>query len=127
MIRGHVNSQLEALVSLQIRGRDGRFQPVPVIVDTGFDGFLTLPPEVIRSLGLAFRERGDVILAGGIQEQWNTWTGQVLWHDKLRTIQVLEAEGTPLLGMSLLRDSRLTVEVRAGGDVLIEELGGIEF
>ena len=126
MIRGRVNSRLEALVPLEIMGRDGWFQTVAAVVDTGFDDFLTLPPEVTRFSGLEPRASIDITLAGGTQERWNTWIGQVLWHDKPRTVRILEAPGTPLLGMSLLQDSQLTVQVRDGGDVLIEELDGIE-
>jgi hypothetical protein len=36
----------------------------------------------------------------------------------------LESDETPLLGMELLEGSQLTIQVRIGGNVLIEELGG---
>ncbi len=126
MITGRVNRRLEASVDIAIMGRDGQFQSVTAVLDTGFLGCLTLPSEVIRRLRLEPRAQTNVVLAGGVRRRWNTWIGQVLWHDNPRTVRILEAEGTPLLGMSLLQDSRLAVQVRAGGDVLIEELDGIE-
>ena len=45
-----------------------------------------------------------------------------MWHDRLRSIPVLEASGPPLLGTRLLAGSQLTAQFRNGGEVLIEEL-----
>ncbi len=36
-------------------------------------------------------------------------------------VAVIAAEGQPLVGMALLRGSRLTVDAVPGGEVLIEE------
>jgi clan AA aspartic protease len=126
MIRGRVDDWREARVPLEIRAGDGEFQSIVGVVDTGFTGDLALPPGVIRCLALAPSAPTGVTLAGGKRELWNTWSGQVLWHDKLRTIRILEAGGTPLLGMELLQDSQLVVQIRVGGEVVIEELDGIE-
>ena len=103
-------------------GSDGQFQNIETLLDTGFNGELTLPSGVIRQLGLERDVPIDVTLATGIRRRVNSCKGQVLWHEKLRSIQVLVSEGNPLLGMELLEDSQLTVQVRPGGDVLIEEM-----
>ena len=47
--------------------------------------------------------------------------GRVIWHGRERGVQVLLAEGGPLVGMALLRDSLLTVDVTPGGIVTIEK------
>ena len=57
-----------------------------------------------------------------VEASLNAWLAQVLWHERLRTIRVLEAEGVPLLGTRLLAGSQLTAQFRNGGEVLIEEL-----
>ena len=49
----------------------------------------------------------------------------MLWHDQLRDVQVLEANGVPLLGMELMEDSQLTIQPRINGSVLIERLNQI--
>ena len=126
MIRGRVNARLEALIPLEIRGKDGRFQTVTTVLDTGFSGYLTLPSEVIARLEVESDPQTDVTLAGGVRAKWNAWIGQVFWHERPRFIRILEAGGTPLLGMRLLEGSQVVVQVRDGGDVLIEELDGIE-
>lgn len=122
MIRGRVDAQGEARVSLELRDADGQIYPVAAVIDTGFNGQLTLPPETIQRLNLAAAAPIVVTLATGTREMLNTWRGQIHWHDRLRPIRVLESRGNPLLGMGLLEGSQLTIQARINGDVLIEEL-----
>ena len=122
MIRGRVDAQRQARVQLEIESGDGGLEPIDTVVDTGFDGHLTLPSQVIAELGLEPDEPSDVVLATGSRERVNIWRGSVLWHDQIRRIFVLEANGVPLLGMELLEDSQLTLQARINGQVLIERL-----
>ena len=68
MIIGVVNAQTEAIIRLPVRAADGREQEIEAILDTGFNGSLTLPPAVIASLGLQWRTRGLVMLANGTED-----------------------------------------------------------
>ena len=52
MIPGVVNSNLEATVRLVVRGSGDREQEIEAVIDTGFNGFLTLSPALVRQLGL---------------------------------------------------------------------------
>jgi hypothetical protein len=61
MITGVVNAQTEATIRLPVRAADGREQEIKAVLDTGFNGSLTLPPAVIANLGLQWRTRGLVI------------------------------------------------------------------
>ena len=65
-------------------------------------------------------------MSNGQNVLWDTWDGYVLWHGRIRNILIFETEETPLLGMELLEGNQLTIQVRAGGEVMIEELDGIE-
>ena len=121
-IRGTVDAQGEARASLDLRDADGQIHPIAAVVDTGFNGQLTLPREAIQELNLAAAAPIVVTLATGTREVLNTWRGQIHWHDRLRTIRVLESRGNPLLGMGLLAGSQLTIQARVNGDVMIEEL-----
>ncbi len=49
-----------------------------------------------------------------------TFYAPLIWHGEEKTVSVLQADGEPALGMALLENSTLTVEVWDGGDVLIE-------
>ena len=52
MIRGRVDAQRQALVQLEIQRSDSLFETIEAVVDTGFDGQLTLPSQTIGELGL---------------------------------------------------------------------------
>ena len=122
MIRGRVDARRQARVPLEIRGNDGRIRSIEAVIDTGFSGHLTLPPAVIRRLGLEVDSQTNVILADNVPGRLNVSKGQILWHDRLRTVPFLAARGVPLLGMRLLAGSQLNIQVRPGGEVVIEEM-----
>ena len=52
MIAGTVNAAREARIPLTLRAPLGTTHEIDALIDTGFDGFLTLPPSVIVALGL---------------------------------------------------------------------------
>ena len=54
MIEGVVNSTYEAVIPLYLRGPAGQAQEVEAVIDTGFTGFVTLPPSLVTELGLVF-------------------------------------------------------------------------
>jgi predicted aspartyl protease len=96
------------------------------LIDTGFTGHLTLPAFRGQVPGpVAVRLRGGRTADGGTTAL-RVYDARVLWRGRERLVPVYEAEGGPLVGMSLLRGSRLTVEVEPGGDVVIEDLPGSE-
>ena len=92
------------------------------MVDTGFDGNLTLPPGIIRELDWEPDLDVNVMLATGATDRVNAWSGDVIWHDRLRSVLILEAGGPPLLGMELMEDSQPTMQPRINSAVLIERL-----
>lgn len=120
-IAGH--QLLEPQVSLAVcAAPDGVFKEVRSTVDTGFTGWLTLPPEVIRELGLQHRGRRSVKLADG-QERWAyLYLAFIRWQDRILPRLIHQSDSNSLLGMGLLAGSRLTVESVPGGEVRIEEL-----
>ena len=69
MISGRVSVELDPLVTIEISGVQGNFQPVEVVVDTGFSGELALPSELIQSLGLDYIDDVRVVMADR-QARW---------------------------------------------------------
>jgi predicted aspartyl protease len=57
MIVGIVRGR-EPLIRLTIRGLRGRQQEIEAVVDSGYTGWLTLPPAVIGALNLPWRTFG---------------------------------------------------------------------
>ena len=64
MIVGVVRSR-EPLIRLTIRGLRGRQQEIEAVVDSGYTGWLTLPPTTIGALDLRWQTFGRGILADG--------------------------------------------------------------
>ncbi len=122
MITGIVNSFLEATVELPLFDIRGQEQVIVTIIDTGFDEALTLPTSLIQSLGLPFRGSGTTLLADGSESQYNIHEAVVNWDGQFQQILVNGAETDPLLGMALLEDYELRVQVRPGGKVRITAL-----
>ncbi len=65
MITGFVNVEFEPIIPLSIRRTDGRVFTQDAIVDTGFNGWLSLPPDLIAELNLNWKRRGRAILGDG--------------------------------------------------------------
>lgn len=122
MIIGRVNPEYEATIPLKICGVDGQIYEQVAIIDTGFDRWLSLPPNLINTLGLQWNGRGRATLGDGSECVLNVYEATVIWDEQSLTIEVDEAESDPLVGMSLIEGYRLIVEVRENGLVQIEKL-----
>jgi clan AA aspartic protease len=122
MITGVVTASLQAIIRLTVRGPEGQEQEVEAVIDTGFDGTLTLPPALIAALGLAWRRRGRALLADGSESLFDIYEATVVWDGEPRRIAVDEADIDPLVGMSLLYGYELIVQAVESGSVIIQPL-----
>jgi clan AA aspartic protease len=122
MIRGVVTADREARVRLSVRGPAGQLQKIRAVIDTGFDGSLTLPPPLIALLGLPWRRRGRAVLADGSDCLFDIYEAIIVWDRRRHRIAVDAANTTPLVGMGLLNGYELNVQVRTGGKVTIQRL-----
>ena len=124
MMRGYVNRDLEPVVTIEVEGSEGAFQSFEAVLDTGFNGEIALPSRAIERLGLVYRSQvREWVLATGNEAPLAEYDGVVSWHGQIRRVAVVETGGEPLLGTSLLLGSRISIEMRTGGEVLIEETG----
>ena len=110
------------LVPVDLVAGDGQIHALEVILDTGFEGDLKLPGDVIRRLEFPLADDFIMTLADGREIEVLGYEGQVMWHGRRRSILVLETEGDSLLGMNLLWRSRITIDNYANGPVVIQEL-----
>ncbi len=120
MIQGRVNAGFEVMVRLVIRGTSGRAREVEAVIDTGFNGFLSLPPTLATELGLPLIERGQVLLADGSEVWLNVYAVFVEWDGRRRYVKADATGKIPMVGMSLLHRHNLYVEVVEGGMVAID-------
>jgi clan AA aspartic protease len=122
MIRGLVNDELEAIVHVTVVGSTGRRETVTAVVDTGYNGCLTLPVRLLKRLQLPWLQRGRAELADGNEIFFDVFEGAVIWHGRRKLIPIDESETTPLVGMGLLKGFELRMQVRTGGKVAIKRL-----
>lgn len=122
MIIGIVNARHELRIQLRVRSPSGQEQDVETLLDTGFNGSLTLPPSVILSLGLPWISRGTAILANGNVVQFDIYAGKVIWDGNPRSILIQSVDTVPLLGMALLIDYDIRARMKVGGLVEIEKV-----
>ena len=124
MMRGYVNRDLEPVVTIELKSSEGAFQSFEAVLDTGFNGEIALPSRTIERLGLVYRTQvREWVLASGDEVPLAEYDGLVSWHGQVRRVAVLETGCEPLLGTSLLLGSRISIDMRTGGEVLIEETG----
>ena len=126
MIIGQVNAFYEAVIPIRLLDATGTIHEFEAIVDTGFNGTLTLPPDMIAALRLPWRTRGNAILADGSEETFDIYVASVIWEGTPRSILVEEVEMMPLVGMRLLADCDMRLRVQPGGVVQIVALHGTE-
>ena len=122
MIYGVVNLRREATLPLVVGNSSGQRQVIDTVIDTGFDGFLSLPSEIIMRLGLPWTISNMATLGDGSETLFDFYAGTVIWNGQYRTIDIAESETDPLLGMALLYGYRLQVDNVEGGVVMIEAL-----
>ena len=122
MITGLVTSNREAVIHIVVRGSRSQGSQVEAVIDTGFNGFLTLPSLLITDLELPFAGAIRATLGDGSETHFDVFEATVLWDNQEREIVVVAAEGEALVGMSMLAGYRVSLEVEDGGAVTIEAL-----
>ena len=122
MLIGRVTPEREAVVDVEVLGSEGQATRVEAGIDTGYNGFLTLSKGVIEDLGLPFGGTAGAALGDGKEVRMDLYVAAVRWHGEVRDVLVLEAAGGALLGMAMLSECRLTIDVEENGIVRIEAL-----
>lgn len=124
MIEGVVNAAYEAIVTIPLRGPEGQSREIDAAIDTGYNGFLTLPTALVAELGLAFGGISRATLADGSVVTFDVYDVTVIWDGIPRYVSANAADSMPLVGMSLLDLHDLSIQVRDGGRVLIQATAG---
>ena len=123
MIRGTVFPNRQALLAVALLDPAGQFQPFEFVLDTGFDGDLSLPARTIQTLAIRRLLPSIAELADGSRTMVPTWSATALWDGERRTVSIMESEGEPLLGMGLLWGNHISLAAKDFGDLVIERMG----
>ncbi len=122
MISGEVDDGLEPTVILEIAKPGSRGRKVPFVVDTGYNGRVSLPPVLIQSLGLTWHRTSLASLADGSEVEYRIFRAEIVWDEAIFSIDEDEADTVPLLGTELLRGYEVAMQMRPHGKVTIEKL-----
>ena len=122
MIRGSVNQQLEATIPIVLRAADGAAVEATAIIDTGFNGNLALPLELIERLELEPIGHLSALVGDGRQVQLSVYEATVVWHGADRDVEALCSQAGTLVGTTLLQGSSVAITVRAGGPVTVDQV-----
>lgn len=120
MITGQVTVDREAVIQLEVYGSEQKREIVDFVIDTGFNGNLILPGDLVERLNLQLAGKRRATLGDGNTVLLDVCIASVLWYKERREVLALRADGGPLIGMSLLHGNRLNMEVVNGGEVTIE-------
>ena len=121
MIRGTVANH-EGSVRLNVFGRADQCESIEAVVDTGYDGWLSLPQSMIHDLELRWLNFGRAVLADGSECGFDVFDGEILWDRRRVQIQIDASDATPLVGMRLLEGFELTMQIRPDGPVHIKRM-----
>ncbi|HUG70655.1 MAG TPA: hypothetical protein VMM76_23100 [Pirellulaceae bacterium] len=123
MIAGAVTGDREIVIQVDALAADRSFVSIQAVVDTGFNGFVTLPLDVLNALGATAAGTRRAELGDGHVVELGVYFLKINWQDEVREILAIQAETTPLVGMSLLWGSRVCFDAEEGGTVAIDVIG----
>ena len=90
------------------------------MIDTGFNGYLALPPAIVADLGLPVVGEAEAVLADGGEAVFEVYGVTVVWDGQPRLVESGAVGIEPLVGMALLDRHDLNIEVENGGRVVIQ-------
>lgn len=125
MIRGHLIG-LQMRVGVVFRLPEHAALEIEFVIDTGFEGQLTLPAAAVTALQLPFLYELTANLANNQNVLTDVHLASVLWDGAARDVAVLALGTRPLLGTALLSGHELHAQFVDGGVVVLENISGIQ-
>ena len=121
---GTIDASGEALVPLTVEGlgSEGTQHDVEALLDTGFDGFLALPPTLIDVLDLEQVSREQYMTASGEIHFTGVYEAVVVFGDRRRVIDEIVEAAEPLMGVGCLWEFKVCLGFREDGDITLEKL-----
>lgn len=110
------------MITLTVNGPHGATEEVEAAVDTGFNGFLCLPETVVQRLHLPYLNSTTASMADDRRRILRIHEAQIHRDGKARTVEAHDSGATALVGMQLMTDHRLEMDIRIGGAIQIHSL-----
>jgi clan AA aspartic protease len=114
--------RLQPVLPVTFRLDDGRSVVIEFVVDTGYAGFLALPPAAVAALGLRSDFDLRVNLADVSEVIAPAYAARIVWNGLETDVRVLAMGRRPLLGTSLLHGCELVAQFAENGVVTVEAI-----
>lgn len=112
---------LQARLSIVLQVATGPVE-IECVVDTGFEGALTLPLAMVANFELPYLTQLNANLADDSNVLTDLYLATVVWHGIEREVAVLAMGRRPLIGTALLEDFHLGIDFYENGLVLVDEV-----
>ena len=119
MIVARVNDNFDAHVQLELL-HNGTTHSVRFVMDTGFNGYLSVTPQMVRSLNLEIIDVQDGVLADGRRDVFETVDIVVNGLDETRKIRA-QVLGEPMLGTRMLNGCEIQGIWKSGSEITISK------
>lgn len=111
MLKGSVNDQGEPLVSIILLSHNNRAHSHRVVIDTGFNGTLSLPEKLAKQYGWQWVGYESYQIATGDVVQEKVYLGRIRWFGQAQDIDAVASHADDILiGTKLLRHSKLWID-----------------
>jgi clan AA aspartic protease len=92
------------------------------VIDTGFNGYLTLPPQAVNAMNLPPRANTPATLADGSQVLFSIHLATIVWDNVEKIVPILASGNKPLLGTAMMRGYHLEIDFEDNGLVTLEKI-----
>jgi clan AA aspartic protease len=113
---------LQARIEVTFRFANRPDLQIEFVLDTGFEGALTLPPPAVAALGLLPYSKLSAKLADGSSVNVDAHTAVIVWDGQEIQVVILAMSGRPLLGTALLSGHNLNVDFVDRGALVLSRL-----
>ena len=111
MLKGLVNSRGEPVVRITLLSSTNRSQSHSAVIDTGFNGTLSLPESLIQRLRWRWIGHESYEIATGDVVREKVFVGQIRWLRRVREVDVVASHAKDILiGTRLLEGRRLMID-----------------
>ena len=92
------------------------------VIDTGFNGYLTLPLQAVNAMNLPLSANTPATLADGSQVLLSIHLATILWDNVERVVPILASGNKPLLGTAMIQGYHLEIDFEDDGLVSLEKI-----
>jgi clan AA aspartic protease len=92
------------------------------VIDTGFNDYLTLPPQAVSAMNLPLYSSTQARLADGRETLLSIHLATIVWDNVEKVVPILASGYKPLLGTALMEGYHLEIDFEDNGLVSLEKL-----